>query len=211
MIDKSPPGLLLTPNITSDRQLKVVMSLVKEKHILSGKTVAVLTETDAEARVKAVVDAALDSIGVKQGSEAVLSITGQDTTAAQSQLDSFIERWKEEKVNVLILAGAAASSKQFIDKVKAEIPDMLLVADTTSVEQGGQDDVKDHRPESLCRHHHRRRPDRPRTLEDRNYRYCKTIFEKQTGIKIPLPNVIVKLPNGVQNNIYGNAEDACCS
>ena len=42
-----------------------------------------------------------------------------------------------------------------------------------------------------------------------NYTYCKTIFEKQTGIKIPLPNVVVKLPNGQQNNIYGNAEDAC--
>ena len=42
-----------------------------------------------------------------------------------------------------------------------------------------------------------------------HYTYCNDIYEKQTGIKIPLPNVVVKLPNGKQNNIYGNAEDAC--
>ena len=47
-------------------------------------------------------------------------------------------------MNALILVGAAASSKQFINKVKAAIPDMQLVADTTSVESGGQDDVKAH-------------------------------------------------------------------
>jgi hypothetical protein len=42
-----------------------------------------------------------------------------------------------------------------------------------------------------------------------NYTYCRTIWEKQTGTKIPLPNVVVKLPSGQQNDIYGNAEDAC--
>lgn len=210
MIDKSPPGLLLTPNITPDRQLKVVMSLVKSRHILTGKTVAVLTETTATPRVKSVVIPTLDSIGVKQGAEAVLSISGTDTTAAQNELDSFIERWKTEHVNALILVGAAASSKQFIDKVKVAIPNMELIADTTSVESGGQDDVRDHivpnpyngiiTAEGRIGLEHSKTP---------HYTYCKRIFEKQTGIKIPLPNVVVKLPNGKQNNIYGNAEDAC--
>jgi ABC-type branched-subunit amino acid transport system substrate-binding protein len=210
MIDKAPPGLLLTPNITSDRQLKVIMALVKSRHILDGKTVGVLTETTATPRIKAVVKPTLDSIGVKQGSEAVLSISGLDTTSAQTQLDSFIERWKAEHVNALILVGAAASSKQFIGKVKAAIPDMELIADTTSVEAGGQDDVKAHivpnpydgiiTAEGRIGLEHSKTP---------HYTYCKTIYEKQTGITIPLPNVVVKLPNGKQNNIYGNAEDAC--
>jgi ABC-type branched-subunit amino acid transport system substrate-binding protein len=210
MIAKAPPGLLLTPGITSDRQLKVVMSLVKSRHILDGKTVAVLTETAATPRVQSVVLPTLKDIGVKQGTEAVLSISGSDTTAAQTQLDSFIEKWKTEHVNALILVGAAASSKQFIEKVKAAIPDMQLVADTTSVEQGGQDDAKagdNPNPydgvitaEGRIGLEHSKTP---------NYTYCKTIFEKQTHITIPLPNVVVKLPNGQQNNIYGNAEDAC--
>jgi hypothetical protein len=94
--------------------------------------------------------------------------------------------------------------------VKAAIPDMQLVADTTSVETGGQDDVKAHvvpnpyagilTAEGRIGLEHSRTP---------NYTYCKRIFEKQTGIKIPLPNVVVKLPSGQENNIYGNAEDAC--
>jgi hypothetical protein len=210
MLDKAPPALLLTPGITSDRSLKVIMSLVKSQHILDHKKVAVLTETTATARVKAVVDPALQSIGVETGSEAVLSIAGADTTGAQAQLDSFLEKWKTEHVNALIMVGAASSSKQFVDKIKAAIPDMQLIADTTAVETGGQDDVKAHvepnpydgiiTAEGRIHLEHSQTP---------NYTYCKTIFEKQTGIKIPLPNVVVKLPNGQQNNIYGNAEDAC--
>jgi ABC-type branched-subunit amino acid transport system substrate-binding protein len=211
MIDKAPPGLLITPGITSDRQLKVIMSLLKSRHVLDHKTVAVLTETSATETIKTVVQPALASmIGVKQGSEAVLSISGADTTAAQAQLDSFIEKWKTEHVNALILVGAAASSKQFVDKVKAEIPDMQLVADTTSVEDGGQSDVKagvkPNPYDGIITAEGRIGLEHSKT---KNYTYCKQIFEKQTGITIPLPNVAVKLPNGQRNNIYGNAEDAC--
>ncbi len=210
MIDKAPPGLLLTPGITADRRLKVIMSLLKSQRTLAGKKVAVLTETTATARVDAVVDPALQAMGVKTGTRAVLSISGADTTAAQSQLDSFLEKWKTEHVNALVLVGSAASSKQFVDKIKGAIPDMELVADTTGVETGGQDDVKAHvvpnpydgiiTAEGRIGLEHSQTP---------NYTYCKAIYEKQTGIKIPLPNIVVKLKNGQQNDIYGNAEDAC--
>jgi hypothetical protein len=210
IIDKAPPALLLSPDITADRQLKVVMSLVKRHHILDGKIVAVLTETDATSRVKSVVDPTLSAIGVREGKEAVLTITGADTTAAQAQLASFIELWKTEHVNALILVGAAASSKQFINEVKAAIPDMQLIADTTSVESGGQDDVKAHivpnpydgiiTAEGRIGLEHSKTP---------HFRYCNNIYEQATGHPIPLPNVVIKLPNGKQNSIYGNAEDAC--
>jgi ABC-type branched-subunit amino acid transport system substrate-binding protein len=210
MIDKAPPGLLLSPDITPDRRLKVIKALVKRRHTLDGKKVGVLTESAATSRVKSVVDPTLAAIGVERGSEAVLTITDLDTAAAQSQLESFIERWKTEHTNALILVGAGASSKQFIDKVKAAIPDMELIADTTSVEEGGQADVKAHvvpnpydgiiTAEGRIGLEHSKTP---------HYTYCKKIFEKQTGIEIPLPNVIVKLPNGKQNDIYGSAESAC--
>jgi Periplasmic binding protein len=210
MLDKAPPGLLLTPGITADRRLKVIMALLKSQHTLDGKKVAVLTETTATARVDAVVDPALQEIGVETGSQAVLSISGSDTTGAQAQLDSFLEKWKSEHVNALVLVGSAASSKQFVEKIKRAIPDMELVADTTGVETGGQDDVKAHvvpnpydgiiTAEGRIGLEHSQTP---------NYTYCKDVYEQQTGIKIPLPNVVVKLKNGQQNNIYGNAEDAC--
>jgi ABC-type branched-subunit amino acid transport system substrate-binding protein len=210
MIDASPPGLLLTGNITPDRRLKVIMALVKSRHILDGKKVGVLTETTSTARVESIVKPALDAIGVQQGAEAVLSISGLDTHQAQTELDSFIERWKTEHVNALILVGTAPSSKQFVTKVKAEIPHMLLISDTTDVLGGGQDSVKAHlvpnpydgiiTAEGRIGLEHSKTP---------HYTYCKKIFEKQTGIKIPLPNVVVKLPNGKQNDIYGNAENAC--
>ncbi|HTK17713.1 MAG TPA: ABC transporter substrate-binding protein [Acidimicrobiia bacterium] len=210
MIAAAPPGLLLTGNITPDRRLKVIMALVKSRHILDGKKVGVLTEPNSTARVKSVVTPALDAIGVEQGAEAVLSISGLDTHQAQTELDSFIERWKTEHVNALILVGAAPSSKQFVTKVKAAIPDMQLISDTTDVIGGGQDSVKAHvvpnpyagiiTAEGRIGLEHSKTP---------HYTYCKKIFEKQTGIVIPLPNVVVKLPNGKQNDIYGNAENAC--
>src|SRR4029077_15028342 len=131
IINKAPPGLLLSPGITSDRRLKVIMSLLKSQHTLDGKTVAILTEAASTSPAKTVVKPALDAMKVKQGSEAVLSISGSDTTAAQTQLDSFIEKWKTEHVNALIMVGEAVSSKQFVDKIKAAIPDMQLIADTT--------------------------------------------------------------------------------
>ena len=210
IISKAPPGLLLSPGITSDRRLKVIMSLLKSQQLLDGKTVAVLAEAADASPVDAVVKPALDAMGVKQGSKAELTISGADTTSAQAQLDSFIERWKSEHVNALIMVGQAVSSKQFVEKIKTAIPDMQLVADTTSVASGGQDEVKAGvtpnpydgiiTAEGRIFLEHSRTP---------HYTYCKTIFEKQTGITIPLPDVVVKLPNGQQNDIYGNAEDAC--
>jgi len=210
IIGKAPPGLLLSPGITSDRRLKVIMSLLKSQHTLDGKTVAVLAEAADSSPVDAVVKPALDAMGVKQGSKAVLSISGADTTAAQAQLDSFIEKWKTEHVDTLIMVGEEASSKQFVEKIKAALPHLQLIADTTAVASGGQDEVKAGvtpnpydgiiTAEGRIFLEHSRTP---------HYTYCKNIFEKQTGITIPLPNVVVKLPNGQQNDIYGNAEDAC--
>ncbi len=45
------------------------------------------------------------------------------------QLDSFIEKWKTEGVNVVFLSGYLASTKQFVEKVQQNFPDMLLMSD----------------------------------------------------------------------------------
>jgi hypothetical protein len=201
---------MLTPDQTKEEAATVLLNLLNTTGRLKGKTVAVLGDKTSEERVNTVIVPTLKKDKVKTGSTAVLTITGTDTTAAQAQLDSFIEKWKTEHVNALILVGSAVSSKQFVNKVKGAIPDMQLVADTTGVASGGQDDKKagmDPNPydgiitaEGRIGLEHSQTP---------NFDYCSGVWEKQTGKPIPLPNVVVKLPSGQENDIYGNAEDAC--
>jgi len=80
--------------------------------------------------------------GLQKGSTAVLSITSEETTAAQAQLDSFIEKWKSEGVNALVMAGASVSAKQFVEKIKGAMPDMQLITDVTEVGAQAKDETK---------------------------------------------------------------------
>ena len=45
--------------------------------------------------------------------------------------------------------------------------------------------------------------------QTQHFKDCKKIFETQTGITVPLPNKVIKLPDGRKNDIYGEEEDAC--
>ena len=65
---------------------------------------------------------ALKKAKAKTGSTAILNITGTDTTAAQAQVDSFIEKWKTEGVNMVFLSGNNVSAKQFAESIKAGLP-----------------------------------------------------------------------------------------
>src|SRR6185295_10524952 len=104
------------------------------QHTLAGKTVAVLGDTSESSVVKDTIVPGLQKMDLHMGTPAILSVgTTGDTTAAQAQLDSFIEKWKTEHVNALFLSGDLASTKQFVVKVKTAIPNMLLVADNTDV------------------------------------------------------------------------------
>jgi len=42
-----------------------------------------------------------------------------------------------------------------------------------------------------------------------HFAFCRDIWEKATGRKVPSPNVVVKLPSGKQDGIYSEVEDAC--
>ena len=210
MVDKAPPGMLVTPDILPDRRVKIIVSLLKTQHTLDGKTVAVLADSNASARVDQVIEPALKSMGVKTGSTGIVTISGTDTANAQGQLDSFIEKWKTQHVDALMLAGPGVESKQFVEKVRSAFPSITIVADSTGILTGAQDEQKagvDPNPytgmitaEGLTGLEHTKTP---------HFTMCKTIFEKHTGITIPSPNVVIKLPDGRQNQIYGESEDAC--
>jgi ABC-type branched-subunit amino acid transport system substrate-binding protein len=210
LVGRAQGGLMVTPDITPDRRLRVIMSLLETEGTLTGKTVAVLGETTAKPRIEAVVDPALQSMGVKRGADASLTITGSDTTAAQQQLDAFIERWKTQGVNAVVLIGDAASSKQFIEKLKKEMPELLLVADTTSVLDGARDEQKAHvtpnpydgiiTAEGQTGLEHQQTP---------HGAFCRGIYEQATGLKMPSPNAVVKDAHGQRLDLYGQIEDAC--
>ena len=68
-IDQAPKGLLLTPNITTDRRLNVILDLLAERKTLKGKKVAVLTQADSKDRVEQLVDPALKKMKVAAGDD----------------------------------------------------------------------------------------------------------------------------------------------
>jgi hypothetical protein len=141
-IDDAPPGLLLSPDITQERRIDVLMNLVKREGSLKGKTVAILADQETKGNVDDVIKPALDGMKVKQGSTAVLSIAGTDTSAAQAQLDSFIEKWKNEGVDALVMSGLQVSAKQFVEKIRAGLPKLLLLTDGPQAAlEAGQDET----------------------------------------------------------------------
>ena len=71
----------------------------------------------------------LKHLAVTLGTTGLLTITGSDTTVAQAQLDSFIEKWKTEHVDTVFLSGYPASSVQFVTKFHKELPNLLLLSD----------------------------------------------------------------------------------
>ena len=210
LIDRGPPGFMLTPDITSERRLRVIMALLSKEKTLSGKKVAVVDIAADRSRVRSVVVPALRDLGVQRGTDATLTVSGADTTSALAQLDSFIEHWKTDGTNALILVGEEVSSKQFVQKIKAGVPDMKLISDTTSVLDGAREEQKAHvspnpydgiiTAEGQTGLEHTRTP---------HFAFCRDIWEKVTGRKVPSPNAIVRLPNGKQNDIYSEVEDGC--
>ncbi len=93
VLDKVPtPGLLLTVSATPERGGQGLLSLLKREHTLQGKTIAVLGEAGTQPTVESTLVPGLKRLGVKTGSTAILTISGEDTTPAQAQLSSLLER-----------------------------------------------------------------------------------------------------------------------
>jgi ABC-type branched-subunit amino acid transport system substrate-binding protein len=210
-IDDAPPGSMVSPDITPERRLKVTLDLLASEKKLQGKTVAVLASEDQKGRIEDAVDPVLEHANVDRGSDGVLSITGTDTTAAQSQLDSFIEKWKSEHVDTLIIIGETPSAKQFVEKIKAEMPDLQLVADSATVLGQAQDLVRAGQ-----------KADNPYTgiiiaegetgeqhSKGEQAARCRAIYKKHLGTDVPGPNEVVEAPNGKRNDIYGTVSDVC--
>jgi hypothetical protein len=137
------PGLMLTPDITAERRMNVLLNVLKQRNTLKGKKVAVLAETSTKARIKSTIDPALKAMGVAEGTPAVLNTgASTDTSQAEQQLQSFIERWKTEGVNAVIVSGQDVVAKQFVPPLVKGLPGVLLMTDSeSSGVQAAQDEV----------------------------------------------------------------------
>jgi ABC-type branched-subunit amino acid transport system substrate-binding protein len=210
-IDQAPKGLLLTPNITTDRRLSVILDLLARDKTLQGKKVAVLTQQDSKQRAEDVVTPALKKMKVKQGTTGTLTITGTDTTAAQSQLDSFIEKWKAEGVDTFVLVGQVVVAKNYVTKLKDAFPKATLIADQTPVAlSGGQDavaaDIEPNPYQGLISAEGQSEQARFQTPV---MQQCVKTYEKATGKKVVAPKDLKPNANGKREEIYASVEDAC--
>ena len=213
MIDQVPPGMMIFPGTTPERSTAVLFELLQKQNLLKDKKLAVLAEQTSEPSVKSAVLPAIKKTGVATGTTAYLTINGPDTTAAQAQLDSFIERWKSEGVNALFITGEDTVAKQFVEKVTKQMPGVMLMTDTGDALFQGEDETKagvNPNPyENMYIANGYRAED---YAKSENWKYCKSIYEAQTGKTAPSPTADIKVNVGgkeLQDQTYNLINDAC--
>jgi Periplasmic binding protein len=212
IMNQSPPGLIILPGFNPERVDAVLFGLLQKQHTLDGKKVAVLGETTSENTVHSSVEPGLKGIGVQMGSTAILNVSGTDTSAAQEQLDSFIERWKSEHVDTLFVSGTQVSSQQFMEKVRSQMPQVTLITDidSTVIQGYGQQEQKaGRRPNPYEGIFTASGPTPHEYDQSDNWKYCAGIYQAQTGQVAPNAEAVVPGPNGKTIDTYGTINDAC--
>ena len=211
-IAQAPPGLLITPDIAAERRVSVLMSILKKQGTLQGKKVAILADQDNQKATDTVVKPAFDSMGLQQGSEAILTLNGTaDNSAAQTQLDSFIERWKSEHVDVLFMAGLNVTSKQFVEKIKARMPALQLVTDGESGTHGAaQGEVAAHRrPNPYEGILTATGPSADDIWNSPPVQACAKVYEVASGQTLLAPSQVKAGPDGHTTQTYAAVENFC--
>ena len=212
IMNQSPPGLILLPGPTPERVDSVLLNLMQKQHTLKGKKIAVLGELTSQNVVNDSVVPGLKRLGIPMGSTAILNVTGSDTSAAQTQLDSFIERWKSDGVNALFVSGTQVTSQQFIEKVRAAMPNVMLITDndaTVTLGYGQQERQIGRNPNPYEGIITAGGPTSAEYDASPNWKFCASIYKQETGKIAPDAQTIIPGPNGKRLDTYGNINDAC--
>jgi ABC-type branched-subunit amino acid transport system substrate-binding protein len=211
IMDKAPPGLIIYPGATNERTTRVILQLLQRQRTLAGKKVAALGATQQSGVVNGTVLPGLRKLGVQLGTTGILSVTGStDQSAALTQLDSFIERWKGEGVDAVFLSGNEVSSSQFVTKLRGAMPKVTLIVDNTDVKTAGQDAVKAHiKPNPYEGILSAGGPTPVEYDNSPNWRYCAAIYEKYTGKHAPNSQEVIPGPGGKTLETNANINDAC--
>ena len=212
MLDKAPPGLLITPASTPQRAVKVLIDLLKKRNTFEGKTVAVLGQSKSSTIVKNSIVPDLKNAGVKLGSTGLLDIQGVDTTQAENQLDSFIEKWKTEGVDTVFLSSYEASALRFVTKLREKMPDVQLLSDNTQVLMAAQGAVRANiSPNPYEGVLAASGPLHADYEKSANWKYCKDIYKQQTGKDAPGPDTVIPYKGDPKKTVatYAVINDAC--
>jgi len=210
IIDSAPPGMILTFDANQERTVSVLLELLQRKHTLDGKKVAVLGEKTTEKSVNTVLVPGLEKMGADLGSTAILTISGSDTAAASTQMQSFIERWKGEGVDTIFLSGLQVSARQFVPDLVKALPGVQLIADNNTVGTYGQllekDGIAPNPYEGIIATSGLSAADYNQSA---NWKYCAEIYERSFGEKAPDSETVVPGPRDHTLAITGSITDAC--
>jgi ABC-type branched-subunit amino acid transport system substrate-binding protein len=213
MFDQVPPAMLIFPGTTPERSSGVLFELLQKQHLLKGKKLAVLAEQTSEVSVKSAVLPAIKKTGVATGTTAYLTINGPDTTAAQAQLDSFIERWKSEGVNAVFITGEDTVAKQFVEKLTKQMPGVTLLTDTSDALAQGQDETKASlKPNPYEGMYLAGGYGAADYAKSANWKYCSGIYKAATGKDAPGPLAVLKVKvsgKELTDQTYNTINDAC--
>jgi hypothetical protein len=140
----------------------------------------------------------------------VLTISGTDTSQAQTQLDSFIEKWKDEGVDALILGGPNVANDQFILKVGEAIPGVVMVTDQPSGAIGSarkakQEGIEPNPYENVLSVEGLNGVER---FKMPSMKRCIDLFEKESGLTVVPPGQ-EKVVDGHRTELYTSVSDAC--
>ena len=211
-IAQAPPGLLLTADITAEREVKTQIALLGKQGLLTGKKVAILAETNTQSRINDAIKPAFEAQKVPLGTAGTLTTgSSPDTTQAQTQLDSLIERWKGESVNAVFISGLDTVSKVFVQKIKAAMPDVMLMTDGDSSAKGaGRDAVHAGvKPNPYEGMYSLTGNDDETTFETPSVQACVKIYEAGTHTTVVAPKDLKPGKDGKRAEIYTTVEDAC--
>jgi ABC-type branched-subunit amino acid transport system substrate-binding protein len=209
-IASAPGGMMLTFNATQERRVAITLELLKREGTLKGKTVAILGEATTKKLVSSVLEPGLKAMGAHLGSTAILTISGADTTAAASQLQSFVERWKTEGVDTVYLSGLQVSAQQFVPALVKAMPGVQLIADNQSVSTYGQNlqtaGVRPNPYEGIITTAGLSAKDYDKTD---NWKTCAAVYEKAFHKTAPNQESVIPGPRGHTLDVSGSITDAC--
>ena len=212
MIDKATPGLLITPASTPQRAVKILIDLLDKRGTFDGKKVAVLGQVDAAQIVNDSIVPALKDVGADLGTTGLLNIQGLDTSQPQAQLNSFIEKWKQENVKVIFLSSYEASALRFVTALRKEMPDVQLAADNTQVLMSAQGAVRAKiTPNPYEGILAAAGPLGSEYEKSENWKYCADIYKGATGEEAPGPDDVIPYQGNPEKTVdtYGVINDAC--
>ena len=210
-LDESPPGLLVTPDYVLEEDAANLITLLGEEGTLEGRTVAVLGDTQGQARIDDVIVPGLEEIDAELGTVGVLTLGSADTTAAQAQMDSFMERWEDEGVGAFFIDGLTASALQWVEQIHEQFPDALIIADAAAtIEQARSAQVSGADPNpyagmlSVIGQTDTEVWDTNETLAE-----CVSVYEEATGETVDGPEEQVADADGRINQTWIAIRDFC--